>query len=125
MAVERAEAFRFLERAGADEGARWDLVVCDPPAFAKTKRAKPAALKAYRKLARLAARVVAREGWLTLASCSHHVGMEEFARACSRGLSDASRPARLMRMAGAAADHPRHPFLDESAYLKALTFALD
>lgn len=121
---ERSEAFRFLEQA-AEAGRLWGAVVCDPPAFAKTRKDAPGAQKAYRKLARLAARVVAPEGWLLLASCSHHVDEESFIRACGRGLAESGRRARLVRVAGAGPDHPRHPFLAESAYLKALTYAFD
>lgn len=124
VTAERSEAFRFLDQA-AGAGRVWGAVVCDPPAFAKTRKDAPAAQKAYRKLARRAAQVTAPEGWLLLASCSHHVDEAAFIRACGRGLAESGRRARLVRVAGAGPDHPRHPFLAESAYLKALTYALD
>ena len=76
-------------------------------------------------LARLAAGVTAPGGFLFLASCSHHVAAETFREECARGLHQAGRDARLLREAGAAPDHPVHPFLPETAYLKALVFALD
>jgi len=82
-------------------------------------------LRGYRKLARLAASVAAPSGILFLASCSFNVGAEEFAEAVRRGLADAGRAGRILRAAGADADHPIHPALPESAYLKTLTLALD
>jgi 23S rRNA (cytosine1962-C5)-methyltransferase len=123
-AFERADAFDFLE-AQARAGAVWDVVSADPPAFAKSRKDVPAALKGYRKLAREAAQAVAPHGILFLASCSHNVEPGAFAEEVARGVSEAGRSARILRVAGAAADHPLHPHLPESAYLKALTLALD
>ena len=85
----------------------------------------PAALRGYRKLARLAAQLTAPGGFLFLASCSYNVGAEEFAEAVRHGLADAGRFGRILKSAGAAPDHPVHPALPESAYLKALTLSLD
>jgi 23S rRNA (cytosine1962-C5)-methyltransferase len=62
---------------------------------------------------------------LFLACCSHSVTEVEFAEAVRRGLSDAGRGARMLRIAGADADHPIHPALPETAYLKAMTLSLD
>jgi 23S rRNA (cytosine1962-C5)-methyltransferase len=123
-AVERADAFEFLE-AQARAGAVWDVVSADPPAFAKSRKDVPAALKGYRKLAREAAMLVAPRGILFVASCSHNVEPGPFAEEVARGVSEAGRAARILREGRAAADHPLHPMLPESAYLKALTLALD
>jgi 23S rRNA (cytosine1962-C5)-methyltransferase len=122
--IMRAEAFGLLERL-AGEGARYDLVVCDPPAFAKSRKDHGPALKGYEKLARLAASVVAPGGFLFVASCSHHVSAEEFATCVARGLARAGREGRVLRSAGAGPDHPVHPHLPESAYLKAELLQLD
>jgi len=84
-----------------------------------------AALRGYRKLTRLAASVTANRGILFLACCSHNVAEAEFAEAVRRGLADAGRDGRILRAAGADADHPVHPALPETAYLKAMTLALD
>jgi len=73
----------------------------------------------------LAASVTATGGVLFLACCSHNVAEAEFAEAVRRGLGDAGRGARILRIAGADADHPIHPALPETAYLKAVTLALD
>ena len=85
----------------------------------------PAALRGYRKLARLAAQLTAPGGFLFIASCSHNVGAAEFADSVRRGLTDAGRGARILRSSGAGPDHPVHPALPETGYLKALTLALD
>src|SRR6516165_118259 len=109
----------------AAAGERFDIVIADPPAFAKSRKDVPAALRGYRKLARLAASVTSAGGVLFLACCSHNVTEAEFAEAVRRGLADAGRGARILRIAGADADHPIHPALPETAYLKAMTLALD
>jgi 23S rRNA (cytosine1962-C5)-methyltransferase len=109
----------------ATAGERFDIVIADPPAFAPSKRAVPAALRGYRKLTRLAAQLTAPSGFLFLASCSHNVGVAEFGEAVRHGLTDAGRTARILKSSGASPDHPVHPALPESAYLKALTLTLD
>jgi 23S rRNA (cytosine1962-C5)-methyltransferase len=120
----RGEAFAEAGALAAN-GERFDIVIADPPAFAKSRKDAPAALRGYRKLARLAASVTAGGGILFIASCSFHVGAAEFAEAVRRGLADAGRAGRILRVAGADADHPIHPALPETAYLKTLTLAVD
>jgi 23S rRNA (cytosine1962-C5)-methyltransferase len=120
----RAEV--FAEAAAlASAGERFDIVIADPPAFARSKRDVPAALRGYRKLARLAMQLTAPGGFVFLASCSHNVAAADFAEAARRGLADAGRTGRILREAGAGADHPIHPALPESAYLKSLVLSLD
>jgi 23S rRNA (cytosine1962-C5)-methyltransferase len=123
-AFRRGEAFAEAERLSG-KGERFDIVVADPPAFAKSRREAPAALRGYRKLVRLAAGLAARGGVLFVASCSYHVGAAEFVEAVRRGLADSGRSGRILRTAGAAPDHPVHPALPETAYLKSTTLALD
>ncbi len=89
------------------------------------ERAVPAAVRGYRKLAHLAAQLTAPGGFLFLASCSYNVGVAEFAEAVRRGLADAGRVGRILKSTGAGPDHPVHPALPESSYLKALTLTLD
>jgi 23S rRNA (cytosine1962-C5)-methyltransferase len=74
---------------------------------------------------RLAARLAAPGGFLFVASCSHNMTAELFDEQIRKTLSDANRGARILRRAGAAPDHPTHPFLPESGYLKALALQLD
>jgi 23S rRNA (cytosine1962-C5)-methyltransferase len=120
----RGEVFGEAARLAA-AGERFDIVVADPPAFARSRKDAPAALRGYRKLARLAASLTANRGILFLASCSFNVGEAEFAEAVRRGLRDAERDGRILRASGAGADHPIHPELPETAYLKTITLSLD
>ncbi|HTW54705.1 MAG TPA: class I SAM-dependent rRNA methyltransferase [Stellaceae bacterium] len=120
----RAEIFAEAASLAAT-GERFDVVIADPPAFARSRRDVPAALRGYRKLARLAAGVAAPGGIVFLASCSHNVPAADFVEAARRGLADAGRTGRMLREAGAGPDHPVHMALPESAYLKSLTLALD
>ena len=124
METRRAEALEELERIGNAGGERFDIVVADPPAFAKSRRDQPVALKGYAKLARLAAALVAPGGFLFLASCSHHVAAGDFADAAIWGIGRARREGRILFQGGAGPDHPVHPMLPESAYLKAMLFQL-
>lgn len=123
FATQKAEVFDFLE-ASANE-PRYDVVVADPPAFVKSKKDFNQGARAYRKLARLCAARVAPGGILFIASCSHNMPVDEFGAQVARGLNDASRQGRVLFQSFAAPDHPVHPSLPESAYLKALTLQLD
>jgi 23S rRNA (cytosine1962-C5)-methyltransferase len=123
-AFRRAEAFAEMERL-AQEDERFDVVIADPPAFIKAKKDVGAGLRGYRKLAHLAGALVAKGGFLFLASCSHNAELSAFAEAIRRGLADTGRNARILRTSGADSDHPVHPALPESAYLKAQIFLLD
>ena len=120
----KADVFEELERLG-NARETFDIVIADPPPFVKSRKDLEAGAKAYRKLARLSARLVAKNGFLTLASCSHNIAPDRFASECALGIQRAERQARLIHQAGAAPDHPVHPMLPESAYLKALVYALD
>ncbi len=120
----QGEAFGELERLAGD-GQRFAVVAADPPSFVKSKKALKSGLKGYRKLARLAAAVVEPGGFLFLASCSHNVDRDTFAEEVTRGLAGAGRQGRVIRASGAGPDHPVHPRLAESAYLKSLVFHLD
>jgi 23S rRNA (cytosine1962-C5)-methyltransferase len=120
----RAEAFAEMDRLAA-AGERFGVVVADPPAFVKSKKDMAAGAKGYRKMTRQAAGLVEPGGFLFVASCSHHMAAETFAEEVRHGLSVAGRSGRVLRAAGAAADHPLHPWLPESAYLKAFLLQLD
>lgn len=120
----KADAFDALADLAAD-GAQFDLVVCDPPAFAPNKGALANGLRAYEKLARLGAGLVAPGGWLVLCSCSHAADPEAFHRANARGLAKAGRGAALVHSGRAGPDHPIHVALPETSYLKAMFYRLD
>ncbi|MEL5878547.1 RSP_2647 family RNA methyltransferase [Cereibacter sphaeroides] len=120
----QADAFQALEALGA-EGARFDLVICDPPAFAPAKPALEAGLRAYERLARLAAPLVAPGGYLVLCSCSHAADLSAFRNASARGIGRGGRRGQLIHTGFAGPDHPILPQLAESGYLKSLFFRLD
>jgi len=120
----RADSFAEMERL-ANAGQRFGVVVADPPAFVKSKKDLAAGAKGYRKMTKLAANLVEPGGYLLVASCSHHMSTENFADEVRHGLSNAQRSGRILRSAGAGSDHPLHPNLPESAYLKALLLQLD
>jgi 23S rRNA (cytosine1962-C5)-methyltransferase len=120
----QGDAFDVLEALGA-EGAQFDLVICDPPAFAPAKPALEAGLRAYERLARLAAPLVVPGGSIVLCSCSHAADLQAFRNASARGIGRGGRRAQLLYTGFAGPDHPVLPQLAESSYLKALTFRLD
>lgn len=122
LSFEKADAFEALQ---ARAGTRFDIVICDPPAFVKSRKELKSGIQGYRKLVRLAAPLVAPGGFLFVASCSHLVDPPLFGEQVRRGLHDAGRGGRILLGSGAALDHPVHPGLPETAYLKALTLQLD
>ncbi|NCU20315.1 class I SAM-dependent rRNA methyltransferase [Candidatus Falkowbacteria bacterium] len=124
FATRQGDAFATLEALAA-EGARFDLVVCDPPAFAPSKQALEAGLRAYERVARLAAPLVAPGGYLGLCSCSHAADLTAFRNASARGIGRGGRRGQLIHTGFAGPDHPMLPQLGETAYLKALFFRLD
>ncbi|MBN43173.1 MAG: RlmI/RlmK family 23S rRNA methyltransferase [Alphaproteobacteria bacterium] len=120
----RGDAFQLLH-GFVEARERYDVVVVDPPAFVKSKKDYQAGIRGYRKLFRLAAQIVAPGGHLFAASCSHHVNPSSFSEAVRRALANTGRSGRILRSAGAAPDHPVHPFLPETGYLKGQMIQLD
>ncbi|KQB14100.1 class I SAM-dependent rRNA methyltransferase [Rhodobacter capsulatus] len=124
FATRQGDAFATLE-ALATEAAQFDVVICDPPAFAPNKQSLDAGLRAYERVARLAAPLVAPGGYIVLCSCSHAADLVAFRNASARGLGRGGRRAQLLHTGFAGPDHPMLPQLAESAYLKSLVFRLD
>ncbi|MFC7704914.1 RSP_2647 family RNA methyltransferase [Plastorhodobacter daqingensis] len=120
----QGDAFAVMEALAA-EGQRFDVVICDPPAFAPAKPALQAGLRAYERIARLAAPLVAEGGYLCLCSCSHAADLTAFRTASVRGIGRGGRRAQILHTGFAGPDHPMLPQLAESGYLKALFFRLD
>ncbi len=110
-----ADAFDFFARS-IQRKRTWDLVIVDPPSFAPSEKAKPAALSAYKKLALRALEVVSAGGRFALASCSSHVTEADLLDLVS------GVPLRLRFAGGAASDHPVLPAFPEGRYLKFLFF---
>ncbi|WP_170564383.1 RSP_2647 family RNA methyltransferase [Ruegeria atlantica] len=119
----QGDAFEVLTQLG-EEGTQFDVVICDPPAFAPSKQALDAGLRAYERVARLAAALVKPGGYLGLCSCSHAADLGRFRDASSRGIGRAGRQAQLIHTGFAGPDHPQLPQLAESGYLKAVFYRL-
>ncbi|WP_112873681.1 RSP_2647 family RNA methyltransferase [Paracoccus endophyticus] len=124
LTTRQGDAFAQMEALAA-EGARFDVVICDPPAFAPARPALEAGLRAYERVARLAAALVAPGGYLGLCSCSHAADLAAFRNASARGIGRGGRRMQLIHTGFAGPDHPMLPQLAESGYLKALFFRLD
>lgn len=124
LATRQGDGFEAMAGLAA-EGRRFGLVVCDPPAFAPAREALEAGLRAYERLARLAAALVGPGGFLVLCSCSHAADLAAFRRASARGIGRAGRRAQILATGFAGPDHPVLPQLAESGYLKALFLRLD
>ncbi len=119
----QGDAFDQLQ-AMQDASEEYGVVICDPPAFAPNKPALDKGLRAYERIARLAAPLVEEDRYLILCSCSHAADLTSFTGACLRGIGRAGRRAQLIHTGQAGPDHPLLPQLAESGYLKALFFRL-
>jgi 23S rRNA (cytosine1962-C5)-methyltransferase len=121
---QRADVFEDLgRRIGAKE--KHAVVVADPPAFVKSRKDVAAGSRGYRKLAKMSAQVTAPGGVLFIASCSHNMELPNFIEQVAGGLNEAGRTGRILHTCFAAPDHPTHPHLPESAYLKGLLLVVD
>jgi len=114
-----ADAFEIL-RDWSHAGETFDVIVLDPPAFAKSKRAVEGALRGYKELNLRALKMLRQGGLLITCSCSHHVAWADLEAAVSSAAADASRRVRLLERRGAALDHPVVLNLPETEYLKCL-----
>lgn len=120
----RCDAMLELEAMG-QRGDRFGVVSCDPPPFVRARKDLEAGARGYRKLARLCAQLVQPGGFLCIASCSHAISAERFQEECAIGIHRTGRQARIIRARGAGPDHPVHPMLPETAYLKSFVYQLD
>jgi len=116
--VTRADAFDALKALG-ERDARFDVVVLDPPAFIKRKKDIPQGQAAYRKLNQLALGVLAEEGLLVSCSCSYHLAPEALQEALQGAARHAGRFVQILEAGGQSPDHPVHPAIPETRYLKA------
>ena len=119
MRTVRDDAFDALA-ALREAGEKFDVVIIDPPAFIKRRKDIPKGQAAYRKLNQLAMQVLARDGILVSCSCSHHLATEDLAGAIQQAARHLDRFAQIVEVGGQAPDHPIHPAIPETRYLKAL-----
>jgi 23S rRNA (cytosine1962-C5)-methyltransferase len=119
--VEWLEADAFaLMKDFSDAGRRYDTIVVDPPAFAKSRRAAEGALRGYKELNLRALKMLNAGGTLVTCSCSHHISLEDFTGIVASAAIDAGRRVRLVETRGAAEDHPAILTIPETTYLKCL-----
>jgi 23S rRNA (cytosine1962-C5)-methyltransferase len=119
-----ADAFEYLRHLDATP-EKFDAIVLDPPAFAKSKRAAEGAARGYKELNLRALRLLSPGGTLVTNSCSHHVSPEEFTSIVAAAAADAGRRVQLLEGRAAAPDHPEVLTLPETRYLKCLICRVD
>ena len=120
----KGDAFEVLAALGADR-ERFDLVIVDPPAFAKRKKDLPKAQAAYRRLNQAAIGVLAPDGVLVSCSCSHHLGVGDLQDAIAKAARGSGRRLQLLESGAQGPDHPVHPAIPETRYLKAFFCRID
>jgi 23S rRNA (cytosine1962-C5)-methyltransferase len=114
----KGDAFDALE-AIVKLREKFDLVIIDPPAFAKRRKDVPKALAAYKRLNQLAMQALGAEGILISCSCSFHVSAEDLQDAIAKAARGADKQLQILQEGGQAPDHPVHPAIPETRYLKA------
>lgn len=112
-----SDVFDYLE-ACINENKYFDIVMIDPPAFARNRKSVPAAKKGYEKLNRLALKVLNKNGILITSSCSHHISENDFLQIITHAAAKSGRHVQQIYFNGASLDHPRLPAMAETAYLK-------
>jgi len=117
----KGDAFDMLEALHADR-RKFDLIVVDPPAFIKRRKDHPKGLAAYRRLNQLAMQLLDRDGLLLSCSCSYHLAPGELTDSVQRASRHLARFAQLIAVGAQAPDHPVHPAVDETRYLRAFLF---
>jgi len=113
-----ADAFDVLRELHA-AGEKFDVVILDPPAFVKRKKDLAAGREAYRRINQLGMQVLAKDGLLISCSCSYHMPADVMLAGIQSASRHLGREAQVLEQAGQAADHPVHPAIPETAYLKA------
>jgi len=113
----KEDAFDALERLHTEQ-QRFDIVIIDPPAFVKRKKDLAKGIAAYRRLNQLAMQLLDRDGLLVSCSCSYHLPAEELVNAVQRAARHLNRFAQIIEVGGQAPDHPIHPAIPETKYLK-------
>jgi len=117
------DVFDFLEKC-INEKRTFDIVMIDPPAFAKNRKTVPVAKKGYERLNRLAIQSVKDNGFLVTSSCSHHIKSDEFLEIINNASIKTGRKIQLVQFNSASLDHPQIPSMPETTYLKFAVFRI-
>jgi 23S rRNA (cytosine1962-C5)-methyltransferase len=117
LATRRGDAFEVLDEL-VRAGERFDAIVLDPPAFIKRKKDIPRGQAAYRKLNQVAMRLLERDALLVSCSCSYHLAAEELVGLIQSAARTTSRFVQILYSGGQSPDHPVHPAIPETRYLK-------
>jgi len=118
------DVFEFLPEL-ISRGSKYDIVILDPPAFAKSKKSIFTAEAAYGKLNKFGIKLLNNIGYLITSSCSHHIDERKFIEIVSRELAKSGKKAKLVYRGGHSPDHPIHPAMPETEYLKYLVFFVE
>jgi 23S rRNA (cytosine1962-C5)-methyltransferase len=116
--VLKGDAFEMMESLH-EQGRRFDVVIVDPPAFIKRKKDIPKGEGAYKRLNQLAMQLLDKDGILVSCSCSYHLEPGALLTAIQRGARHLGKFAQVVEVGGQAPDHPLHPAIPETRYLKA------
>lgn len=118
------DVFKFLENAAAQE-RRWDIVILDPPSFTKSKKTVPNAIRGYKEINTNGLKVTAKGGFFVSASCSHHIDLGSFLNVINESSVRAGKRIKILSISGASPDHPVHPAMPETQYLKFVLCSVD
>ena len=119
VGTRRGDAFEVLDALHL-AGERFDVVVLDPPAFIKRRKDEPRGMAAYRKLNQLALRLLERDAMLVSCSCSFHLAAEDLVSLVQAAARQTGRNLQILSAGGQSPDHPVHPAIPETRYLKSL-----
>jgi 23S rRNA (cytosine1962-C5)-methyltransferase len=115
------DRLREMERAGE----RFDVIVLDPPAFAKSRSAVQAALRGYKEINLRAMKMLTAQGTLVTSTCSYHMSEDQFLNVLSEAAADAGRTARIIEKRGQSRDHPVLLSMPETYYLKCVILSVE
>jgi 23S rRNA (cytosine1962-C5)-methyltransferase len=121
----KSDVFDYLQQNPPLRREGGDVIILDPPAFAKSKKSVPSALKGYIKLNKLALQLIPSGGFLVTSSCSHHISREDFLSALNTAAAKAGKSIQLLHFSGASLDHPVLPAMPETSYLKFVVLRVD
>ncbi|MCX8009722.1 MAG: class I SAM-dependent rRNA methyltransferase [Ignavibacteria bacterium] len=111
------DAFNFMKEV-KQQGKEFDLVILDPPSFTKSKKNLPEAKKGYFVINSLAFSLVRKDGFIATSSCSHHLDKNSFLEIISSSALKSNKKYSILKINGASQDHPIHPLMPETEYLK-------